>query len=126
MSDPVGRLGASLTQRVQTLSQGAAQAAARRALQELGQGMDGGIAVPFTRPEGDASSFGDTLTRALNEVSAAQDRSAEMTGAFLRGEPVELHQVTAAAEEASLSLELLVEVRNKFTEAYRTLINMQG
>jgi flagellar hook-basal body complex protein FliE len=39
---------------------------------------------------------------------------------------VELHQVTAAAEEASLSLELLVEVRNKFTEAYRTVINMQS
>lgn len=126
MSDPVGRLGVSLSQQVQSLSPGAAQAAARRALQELGQGGDGGIAVPFTRPDGEAPSFGDTLTRALNDVSAAQERSAEMTGAFLRGEAVEVHQVTAAAEEASLSLELLVEVRNKFTEAYRTLINMQS
>lgn len=126
MSDPVGRLGVSLSQRVQALSPNAAQAAARRALQELGQGGDGGIQVPFTRPEGEVPSFGDTLTRALNEVSGAQERSAEMTGAFLRGEPVEVHQVTAAAEEASLSLELLVEVRNKFTEAYRTLINMQS
>jgi flagellar hook-basal body complex protein FliE len=31
----------------------------------------------------------------------------------------------AAAEEASLSLELLVETRNKLTDAYRTLMNLQ-
>lgn len=129
MSDPIGRLGVSLSQRMQSVSPGAAQSAARRALAEFAQAGgpgDGGISVPFTRPGGDTPAFGDTLTRALNEVSGAQDRSAEMTGAFLRGDPVELHQVTAAAEEASLSLELLVEVRNKFTEAYRTVINMQS
>jgi flagellar hook-basal body complex protein FliE len=32
----------------------------------------------------------------------------------------------AAGEEASLSLELMVELRNKVTEAYRTLVNIQG
>ena len=134
MSDPIGRLGVSMSQRMQSVSEGAAQSAARRALQEFsgaggaagaGGPGDGGIAVPFTRPE-QGPSFGDTLTQAINDVSAAQDRSDALTGAFLRGEPVEVHQVTAAAEEAGLSLELLVEVRNKFTEAYRTLINMQS
>ena len=49
-----------------------------------------------------------------------------MTAAFVNGEPVELHQVMAAAEEAGISLEMLVEVRNKVTEAYRTVINMQS
>ena len=56
----------------------------------------------------------------------AQERSADLTAAFLRGENVEVHQVMAASEEAGLSLELMVEVRNKFAEAYRTLINMQS
>jgi flagellar hook-basal body complex protein FliE len=32
----------------------------------------------------------------------------------------------AATEEAGIALEMLIEVRNKFTEAYRTVINMQG
>ena len=110
MSDPIGRLTASL---------------ASRALQGSGALGDAGQRVPFTQP-GEGASFGETLTRAINEVSGSQERSEALTGAFLRGEPVELHQVTAAAEEASLSLELLVEVRNKFTEAYRTVINMQS
>jgi flagellar hook-basal body complex protein FliE len=71
-------------------------------------------------------SFGETLVRAIGEVSAAQDRSADYVRQFLAGEPVELHQVMAAAEEAGLALDLLVELRNKVTDAYRTLINMQG
>lgn len=110
MSDPIGRLTSTLAAR----------------LQGPGGLGDAGQRVPFTRPGDEGTSFGDTLTRALNEVSATQDRSEALTGAFLRGEAVELHQVTAAAEEASLSLELLVELRNKFTEAYRTVINMQS
>ncbi len=71
-------------------------------------------------------SFGDTLTAAINKVSDAQDNSADLTAKFLRGDNVELHQVMAASEEASISLELMVELRNKFTDAYRTLINMQS
>ncbi len=71
------------------------------------------------------ASFGELFKRALNDTSALQDESKDMIGAFLRGEPVELHQVMAAAEEASISLELLVEIRNKLTEAYRTVMNMQ-
>ena len=43
---------------------------------------------------------------------------------FVRGEPVELHQVMAAAEEAQLSLEMLVELRNKLMDAYKTVMTM--
>ena len=31
----------------------------------------------------------------------------------------------AAVEEAGLALEMLIEVRNRFVEAYRTVVNMQ-
>jgi flagellar hook-basal body complex protein FliE len=71
-------------------------------------------------------SFGETLKRALEEVSQAQDHATDYVGKFMRGEHVELHQVMAAAEEAGIALEMLVEIRNKFTEAYRTVINMQS
>ena len=108
MSDPIGR-------------------AALSAFQRIG---DGARPVPFTRPDGaaptGAGSFGETLTRAINEVSAAQENSAAMTQSFVNGEPVELHQVMAAAEEAGIALEMLVEVRNKVVEAYRTVVNMQS
>ena len=82
----------------------------------------GGAGNEYLQGRGD----GDVLTNAINQVSMAQERSADLTGAFLRGENVEIHQVMAASEEAGLSLEMMVEVRNKFAEAYRTLINMQS
>jgi len=76
-------------------------------------------------PEAPGSSFGDLFKKAINDTSNLQDSSKDMIAAYLRGEPVELHQVMAASEEASISLELLVELRNKLTEAYRTVMNIQ-
>jgi flagellar hook-basal body complex protein FliE len=76
----------------------------------------------FQQPEG--PSFGDTLKKALNQVSDTQEVSQDYIQRFVRGEPVELHQVMAAAEEASISLEMLVEMRNKLMDAYRTITTM--
>ncbi len=53
-------------------------------------------------PSDDGPSFGDTLKRAIGEVSAAQDNAQDQVQKFLNGEPVELHQVMAASEEASV------------------------
>ena len=72
------------------------------------------------------ASFGDTLKNAINQVSSAQDNANEQVSAFLRGDPVELHSVMAATEEAGIALEMMIEIRNKVTEAYRTMINMQS
>jgi flagellar hook-basal body complex protein FliE len=72
------------------------------------------------------NSFGDTLTRALNEVSDVRDKSSDLTQRFAAGEDVELHQVMAASEEAGLALDLLIELRNKAVEAYRSVISMQS
>jgi flagellar hook-basal body complex protein FliE len=91
--------------------------------------------APFTLPlTGGPSSVGETptggsfkdlLARGINDASALQDQSKDMIAAFLRGEPVELHQVMAASEEAGIAIELLVEMRNKLTDAYRTVMNTQ-
>lgn len=70
------------------------------------------------------ASFGDLFKRALNDTSGLQDDAQDMIGAFLRGEPVEIHQVMAASEEAAISLELLVQIRNKLTDAYRAVMNV--
>lgn len=93
----------------------------------IGQVGQSGIGAGSTgAPEAGGTTFGDTLKRAIAEVSDSQDNARDQVGAFLRGEPVELHQVMAATEEAGIALEMLIEIRNKFTEAYRTVINMQG
>lgn len=100
--------------------------AVRRAAQAAFEARGISPAPSAGLPAAGGTSFGDTLKQALEQVSAVQDNASGTVGAFLRGEHVELHQVMAATEEAGLALEMLVEVRNKFTEAYRTVINMQS
>lgn len=73
----------------------------------------------------EVGSFKDTLADALGDVQGLQDEATDAVDAFLRGDPVELHDVMAAVEEAGIALEMLVEVRNRFVEAYRTVISMQ-
>lgn len=73
----------------------------------------------------DGPSFGDLLKKGINDVSQTQEESKDLIASFLRGDPVELHQVMAASEEATLSLQLLVEMRNKLTDAYRSVMNTQ-
>lgn len=91
-------------------------------------GMDTGAKqIPVLQDKrANGTSFGDTLKGLVNNVSDQQDVAADYAQRFARGEPVELHQVMASAEEASISLEMLVQVRNKFQDAYRTLISMQS
>ena len=88
-------------------------------------GGDGGQKMDFLKGGSSGTSFGDTLKRVINETSQTQDAAQDLVGKYLRGENVELHQVMAATEEAGIALEMLVELRNKFTDAYRTLVNMQ-
>jgi flagellar hook-basal body complex protein FliE len=99
-----------------------------RSLAEFQQpGLDTGaraIALPGVTPDG--PSFGDTLTEALNGISEVRNHAGDMTRRFVAGEDVELHQVMAAQEEAGIALDLLIEMRNKLVESYRTLISMQS
>ena len=93
------------------------------------QGQDGPKTYSLDLGNGGASgpgSFGETITGFVNSVSDAQDAAGKMRERYLNGEQVELHQVMAASEEAGISFDLMVELRNKVLEAYRTLINMQS
>ena len=101
-------------------------------IQSTGQVAPG---IPIQRPFGpsaptqqgaDGASFKETLSKALGEVQGLQDEATDTVQAFLRGDPVELHDVMAAVEEAGIALEMLIEVRNRLVDAYRTVSNMQG
>lgn len=85
----------------------------------------GGFRIP-TQGAGGPTSFADTLEKALGQVSDLQTNAQDAISAFLRGDAVEVHEVMAATEEAGIALEMLIEVRNKLTEAYRSIINMQN
>ncbi len=93
---------------------------------EFGLPGEPGKSVPVMPEPFAGGGFGDALTRAVNEVSAAQDVSGETTRRFLNGEQVELHQVMAASAEAGIALDTMIELRNKVIDAYRTLMSMQS
>ena len=95
-----------------------------RSLPQFSGQDTGAIKVPVLNDE--KNSFGETLTRALNEVSDAREHSGDLTRRFAAGENVELHEVMAASEEAGIALDMLIELRNKAVEAYRAVIAMQS
>jgi flagellar hook-basal body complex protein FliE len=75
--------------------------------------------------EAGGGNFGDLLSGMVKDVSAKQAQAAEVSRALMSGQNVPLHRAMIASEEASLSFQLMVEVRNKLLESYQELMRMQ-
>lgn len=69
--------------------------------------------------------FGDFLKESLDKVNGKLMNSDEITQKAVLGEVDNVHDVLIAAEEARLSLELTVQIRNKIVEAYQEINRMQ-
>lgn len=70
-------------------------------------------------------SFGDLLTTQVDKLNATQLSADQMVSDFAAGKTDDLHNVMIGVEEARLSMELAVQVRNKIIEAYKELTQMQ-
>lgn len=71
------------------------------------------------------NSFGDVLKNEINNINDKQIASEDITQRFINGENIDVHNVMIAGEEAKLSLQLAVQVRNKLVEAYQEISRMQ-
>lgn len=71
-----------------------------------------------------AGDFGSILRNALSEVNQAQLESAKMDRLLAQGQLANVHEAVIAAEKATLSLELTVQIRNKLLEAYQEIMRM--
>jgi flagellar hook-basal body complex protein FliE len=80
--------------------------------------------VTASVPSG-SQSFERSLGDLVSAVSGKQSASAEAVHGLLAGEGVSLHQAMIAMEEANVSFQLMVEVRNKLLESYQELMRMQ-
>jgi flagellar hook-basal body complex protein FliE len=81
--------------------------------------------VTEINPQPAGESFGSLLGRLVQEVNAKQNASADAVHALQSGGNVSLHQAVIAMEEATVSFQLMVEVRNKLLESYQELMRMQ-
>ncbi len=86
-------------------------------LQQQSQELD------FLKPE--SNTFAGTIKEFISDTNNLQLESAELTERFIKGEPVELHDVMIASEKAKTTFNLLLELRNKFTDMYREVMRIQ-
>jgi flagellar hook-basal body complex protein FliE len=72
-----------------------------------------------------ASSFSNVLGQMVQDVNAKQTGAAQALHDLQSGQNVSLHQTMIAMEEASVSFQLMVEVRNRLLESYQEIMRMQ-
>ena len=71
------------------------------------------------------ASFGDLLGQMVSEVNTKGAAASEKVTGLLSGQDATLHQTMISMEEASVSFQLMIEVRNKLLESYQELMRMQ-
>ena len=72
-----------------------------------------------------SSSFSSMLGQLVTEVNNQQTASAQAVGALQSGKSIPLHQAVIAMEEANVSFQLMVEVRNRLLDSYQEIMRMQ-
>jgi len=69
--------------------------------------------------------FGNMLDGLVSMVNSKDAQATALTNQVLLGQSGQLHQSVIAMQEASVSLSLMVQVRNKLVESYQELMRMQ-
>jgi len=69
-------------------------------------------------------SFSTLLQQAMESLNAQFQAADQGAMQLAAGDPVDLHTVTIAMEQAELSLSLALQVRNKLLEAYQEVMRM--
>ena len=70
-------------------------------------------------------SFANVLGRMVQEVNAKQNAASDAVNSLQSGQNVPLHQAVIAMEEANVSFQMMVEVRNHLLDSYQELMRMQ-
>jgi flagellar hook-basal body complex protein FliE len=91
-------------------------------LRELDAGHAATSAIG-TRPVD--SSFSSVLGQMVQDVNAKQNVATQALQDLQSGQNVSLHQSMIAMEEASVSFQLMVEVRNRLLDSYQEIMRMQ-
>jgi flagellar hook-basal body complex protein FliE len=66
-------------------------------------------------------AFAETLKAALNEANSIQEDKEVAVGELATGEVKDLHQAAIAIGKAELSMQLMLEIRNKALSAYKEI-----
>lgn len=70
-------------------------------------------------------AFASLIQSSIANMDAKVAQADQLVTRFALDDSVPIHQVTVALEEARLSVELAMQVRARFVEGYRELMNLQ-
>lgn len=84
-----------------------------------------GATVSHTMGGGPASGFMDTLQHAISKANDIQLEASQATEALMTGQTQNVHQTMVALQEADVSFQLMMQIRNKLVSAYEDIQRMQ-
>jgi len=88
--------------------------------------LPGGGAGPVQRGDAPAGKdFKSILLDSLNEVNRLQDEADQGVQKLVTGQTDNVAEVLAAANKAGIAFDLLMEIRNKLTDAYKEIQQMR-
>ena len=72
------------------------------------------------------SSFDSFLSESLKEVNSAQINANNAVKDLVAGKTENIHETMIQMQKASISFQMMMEVRNKLVDAYKEIIKMRG
>ena len=78
-----------------------------------------------TEEKTNGTSFSNVLSDAISKVNDSEVNANNKIESLIKGEDVEMHEVMLAMQDSVLSLQALIEVRNKTVEAYQEISKLQ-
>lgn len=75
--------------------------------------------------ESDKVNFTDVLNNAVNKVNDSQVKANNDIEALIKGDDITMHEVMLSTQEAQISMQLMLEMRNKLYDVYKELSSVQ-
>jgi flagellar hook-basal body complex protein FliE len=101
----------------------AAAAAAYQAIAQIGNPVAGAAGATNTATAGATGGFSDFLTRAVQDGIGTMKQGETMAARQVAGQ-ANIVDVVGAVNQAEITLDTVVAVRDKVVQAYQTIMNM--
>jgi flagellar hook-basal body complex protein FliE len=82
--------------------------------------------IPGSAGSGNAggADFGSTLKQAVGALQQLGQQADTKSLALAKGDPIDIHEVMIANEQAGLGFSMALQVRNKLVDAYTEIMRM--
>jgi flagellar hook-basal body complex protein FliE len=81
--------------------------------------------APAAQGTPDSGGFMDQLKSAIGKANYVQMQASQAVDALMTGQTQDLHRTMVALQEADVSFQLMMQIRNKLVTAYEEIQRMQ-